>query len=66
MFLDGLCEIASPVKGGRHVVASYMFYWPDKVKVFLAINSGFVEGDVVSTFLGSLCELLKGIAMAPG
>lgn len=65
-FLDRLSEIVSPMKGGRHVVASYMFYWPDKVKVFLAINSGFVEGDAVSTFLDTLCKSLKGIAMAPG
>ena len=65
-FLDRLSEIVSPMKGGRHIVASYMFYWPAKVKVFLAINSGFVEGDAVSIFLDSLCKSLKDIAMAPG
>ena len=65
-FLDRLSEIVSPMKGGRHVVASYMFYWPDKVKVFLAINSGFVEGDAVSTSLDRWCKSLKGIALAPG
>ncbi|KAF5228661.1 hypothetical protein FAUST_10966 [Fusarium austroamericanum] len=29
-FLDRLSETVSSIKGGRHVVASYMFYWPDK------------------------------------
>ncbi|KAJ0131663.1 Uncharacterized protein HZ326_25253 [Fusarium oxysporum f. sp. albedinis] len=64
-FLDRLSETVSPIKGGRHVVASYMFYWPDKVKVFVAINSGFAEGDALSKFLDNLCTSLKGIAAAP-
>jgi hypothetical protein len=65
-FLDRLSETASSTKGGRHVVASHMFYWPDKVKVFIAINSGFAEGDALSKFLGNLCTALKAIAAAPG
>ncbi|KAF4449241.1 hypothetical protein F53441_7460 [Fusarium austroafricanum] len=64
-FLDRLSETVSSTKGGRHVVASRMFYWPDKVKVFVAINSGFAEGDALSKFLGKLCTSLKDIATAP-
>ncbi|KAG4262826.1 hypothetical protein FPRO03_10189 [Fusarium proliferatum] len=64
-FLDRLSETISAKKGGRHVVASYMFYWPDKVKVLIAINLGFAEGDVLSKFLDNLCISLKGIAVAP-
>ncbi|WZH50245.1 uncharacterized protein QYS62_011489 [Fusarium acuminatum] len=64
-FLDRLSETVSSMKGGRHVVASHMFYWPDKIKVFVAINSGFAEGDALSRFLDNLCESLKGIAAAP-
>jgi len=65
-FLNRLSETVSSTKGGRHVVASRMFYWPDKVKVFVAINSGFVEGDSRSKFLSNLCATLKEIAAAPG
>lgn len=65
-FLDRLSETVSSTKGGRHVVASHMFYWPDKVKIFVAINSGFAEGDAMSKFLGNLCTALKDIAAAPG
>lgn len=65
-FLDRLSETVSSTKGGRHVVASHMFYWPDKTKVFVAINSGFAEGDALSEFLGNLCTALKAIAAAPG
>ena len=65
-FLDRLSEAVSSTKGGRHVVASHMFYWPDKVKVFIAINLGFAEGDALSKFLGNLCTALKAIAAAPG
>ncbi|KAI8710842.1 hypothetical protein NCS52_01526900 [Fusarium sp. LHS14.1] len=64
-FLDRLSETVSSTKGGRHVVASHMFYWPDKVKVFIAINLGFAEGDVLSKFLGNLCTALKEIAAVP-
>ncbi|KAM0493886.1 hypothetical protein ACHAP8_008909 [Fusarium lateritium] len=53
-FLDRLAETVSSAKGGGHVVATYMFYWPDKVKVFVAINSGFTEGDALSMFLDNL------------
>ncbi|CEI63762.1 unnamed protein product [Fusarium venenatum] len=63
-FLDRLSETVSSAKGGRHVVASYMFYWPDKVKVFVAINSGFTEGDALSRFLDNLCTSLRVIASA--
>lgn len=65
-FLDRLSETVSSTKGGRHVAASYMFYWPDKAKVFVAINSGITQGDEMSEFLGSLCTNLKNIAAAPG
>jgi hypothetical protein len=65
-FLDRLSETISSTKGGRHVVASHMFYWPDKVKVFIAINSGFAEGDTLSKLVGNLCTALKDIATAPG
>lgn len=65
-FLDRLSETVSSAKGGRHVVASHMFYWPDKTKVFVAMNSGFAEGDALSGFLGNLCTALKDIAAAPG
>lgn len=65
-FLDRLSETISAKKGGRHVVASYMFYWPDRVKVLIAINLGFAEGDALSKFLDNLCISLKGIAVAPG
>lgn len=65
-FLDRLSEVVSSTKGGRHVVASHMFYWPDKVKVFIAINLGFAEGDTLSKFLDNLCTALKAIAAAPG
>lgn len=65
-FLDRLSETVSSAKGGRHVVASHMFYWPDKVKTFVAINSGVSEGDALSEFLGNLCAVLKDIAAAPG
>lgn len=65
-FLDRLSETVSSAKGGRHVVASHMFYWPDKTKVFVAINSGFTEGDALSGFLGNLCTALKDISAAPG
>ncbi|KAJ4098326.1 hypothetical protein NW756_002910 [Fusarium oxysporum] len=64
-FLDGLSETVSSRRGGRYVIASYMFYWPDKVKVFVAMNSGFAEGDALSKFLDNLCTSLKGIAAAP-
>ncbi|KAF5981690.1 hypothetical protein FBULB1_4628 [Fusarium bulbicola] len=63
--LDRLSETVSLMKGGRHVVASYMFYWPDKVKIFVAINSGFIEGDALSKFLDDLCTSVKGIAVVP-
>ncbi|KAL6918911.1 hypothetical protein FSST1_002937 [Fusarium sambucinum] len=63
-FLDRLAETVSSAKGGGHVVATYMFYWPDKVKVFVAINSGFTEGDALSMFLDNLCTLLRVIASA--
>ncbi|KAB5580956.1 hypothetical protein GE09DRAFT_457982 [Coniochaeta sp. 2T2.1] len=53
-FLDRLSETVSSTKGGRHVVANHMFSWPDKVKVFVAINSGFAEGDALSKFLRQL------------
>ena len=43
-FLDRLSEAVSSTKGGRHVVASRMFYWPDKVKVFIAANTGLTSG----------------------
>lgn len=65
-FLDRLSETASSTKGGRYVVASHMFYWPDKAKVFVAINSGFTEGDALSEFLVNLCTALNVIAAAPG
>lgn len=65
-FLDRLSETVSSTKGGSHVVASRMFYWPDKAKVFVAINSGFSRGDLLSKFLGGLCAALNGIAAAPG
>lgn len=65
-FLDRLSETVSSTKGGRYVVASSMFYWPDSVKIFVAINSGFIEGDGLSHFLGSLCTALKEIAALPG
>jgi hypothetical protein len=65
-FLDRLSEVVSSTKGVLHVVASHMFYWPDKVKVFIAINLGFAEGDTLSKFLGNLCTVLKAIAAAPG
>lgn len=65
-FLDRLSETVSSTKGGRHVAASYMFYWPDKAKVFVAINSGITQGDALSEFLGNLCTNLKNIAAAPG
>lgn len=65
-FLDRLSEAVSSMKRGRHVVASHMFYWPDKVKVFIAINLGFAEGDALSKFLGNLFTALKAIAAAPG
>lgn len=65
-FLDRLSETVSSTKGGRYVVASHMFYWPDQVKVFVAINSGFAEGDALSEFLGNLCTAMKDIAAAPG
>lgn len=65
-FLDRLSEALSSTKGGRHVVASYMYYWPDKAKVFVAINSGASPGDALSEFLGNLCTNLKHIAAAPG
>ncbi|PNP84113.1 hypothetical protein FNYG_02801 [Fusarium nygamai] len=64
-FLDRLSETVSSMKGGRHVAASYMFYWPDKIRVFVAMNSGLVEGDALSKFLDTLCTSLKGIAIAP-
>ncbi|KAF6792634.1 hypothetical protein CMUS01_16149 [Colletotrichum musicola] len=63
-FLDRLSETVSSTKGGRHIVASHMFYWPDKVKVFVAMNSGVAEGDVISKFLGNLCAALTDIAAA--
>jgi hypothetical protein len=65
-FLDRLSETVSSMKGGRHVVASYMVYWPDKVKVFVAINMGFAEGEALSKFLDTLCISLRDIAAAPG
>lgn len=65
-FLDRLSEAVSSMKGGRHVVASHMFYWPDKAKVFVAINSGITQGDAVSEFLDNLCTNLKDIAATPG
>ena len=65
-FLDRLSETVSPKNGGRHVVASRMFYWPDQVKVFIAINSGFDESNSLLNFLSSLHISLKEIAAAPG
>ncbi|KAF6810422.1 aldehyde reductase [Colletotrichum sojae] len=65
-FLDRLSETVSSTKGGRHIVASHMFYWPDKAKVFVAINSGVAEGDAISKFLGNLCAALTDIAAASG
>ncbi|KZL81781.1 zf-mynd domain-containing protein, partial [Colletotrichum incanum] len=64
-FLDRLSETVSSTKGGRHAVASHMFYWPNNAKVFVAINSGLAEGDALSEFLGNLCTALKDIAAAP-
>ncbi|EWG51744.1 hypothetical protein FVEG_10634 [Fusarium verticillioides 7600] len=64
-FLDRLSETVSSMKGGRHVAASYMFYWPDKIKVFVAMNSGLLEGDTLSKFLDTLCTSLKTISVAP-
>ncbi|UKZ83085.1 hypothetical protein TrVFT333_010887 [Trichoderma virens FT-333] len=64
-FLDRLSETVSSEKRGPHVVASHMFYWPDKVKVFVAINLGFAKDDVLSSFLGNLCIVLKEIAAVP-
>jgi hypothetical protein len=43
-----------------------MFYWADKVKVFVAISLGFAEDDALSSFLGNLCTALKEIAATPG
>ncbi|KAF4331590.1 hypothetical protein FBEOM_14658 [Fusarium beomiforme] len=63
-FLDRLSETVSSTKGGRHVVASYMVYWPDKVKVFVAINSKFSDGDALPKFLDNLCISLREIATA--
>lgn len=65
-FLDRLSETISSTKGGRYVVASHMFYWPDKIKVFIAINLGVAEGDATSTFLDAFSTALKAIAAAPG
>lgn len=65
-FLDRLSEAVSSTKNGRYVVASHMFYRPDKAKVFVAINTGFAQGDAVYKFLGDLCTILKAIAAAAG
>lgn len=64
-FLDRLSETISSAKGGRHVVASHMFYWPDKIKVFVAINSGGSKGDALSE-LDSLSTALNAISAASG
>jgi hypothetical protein len=64
-FLDRLSEVVSSMKGGRHVVASSMFYWPDKVKVFIAINSGFTQGNRLSKLLDTLSTALRDIAIRP-
>ncbi|KAI5460130.1 hypothetical protein BGZ63DRAFT_389571 [Mariannaea sp. PMI_226] len=64
-FLDRLSETVSSDQGGRHVVASHLFSWSDKVKVFIAINRGFTEGDEMHNFIGNLCTVLKEIAAAP-
>ncbi len=61
-FLDRLSETVSPTKGSRHIVVNHIFYWPDKIKVFVTINLKFTEGNILSKFLNNLYTTLKDIA----
>lgn len=56
-FLDRFSECLSGRKGGRHVIATLMICWPDRVKILVAKNSGLTKAD---------CELLNKIETSLG
>ncbi|SPO03132.1 uncharacterized protein DNG_05814 [Cephalotrichum gorgonifer] len=63
-FLDRSSEYLSGTRGGRHVIATLMICWPDRVKILVAKNSGFTNAD--RELLNKTETSLRQMAATPG